>query len=640
MTNTTIADEIKSQHRGGWFLGISLILHIIVLGGVWHFDFLGITKLDTEPQQEQPQREIAIKKLKEEKAAQQKQKLPQEHAEKLVKEEEQRAAREMIQKVKMLEEQNQQLEEVRELKLEEVRDVPREAVMDRIKDKAKELDDRTRQIAKQLPTDKLKELQSKANAVHNAAKRLKPEEDPKSKESDEKLQKALDEFEALSDEMTKEKELQWAEKKFAQELNKKVEEIQEMAKGLEDPMQRPNVAQAQQMLEQTPPQTQQTDPSELQQMTPDELYDKAKALEEKADQTFTDIKAAELALMQNTTLDQAKENISHTPPDRPQMGQELAKQKSELQTREDLNKFRDQLDKTAKEVDAMEVATADKVKQAQGMAQMSKAMAGNKQSPQQQYRARAMMQKFSSGRQANVDMSQLMRQMSMPLSMSMSQSGVGKGIGEHRKTDGGTGGYDDPDDVAPTNIKGINIPSGKVMAQALPGQKFSKDSARHGWLYLDTWYIIGPWENHGKLDHREIFPPELSIDFDAKYQGKNNPRGKDKGKPMELRWQFTQSGRIQVVPPNEMSNSVYYAYTEIHFEQNTDMLLAVASDDSSKLWINDIVVWDDKTHSDWRIGEGSRKVFFKKGYNRLLLRLENRGSETEFSVLICPPTFK
>ena len=116
MTNTTIADEIKSQHRGGWFLGISLILHIIVLGGVWHFDFLGITKLDTEPQQEQPQREIAIKKLKEEKAAQQKQKLPQEHAEKLVKEEEQRAAREMIQKVKMLEEQNQQLEEVRELR--------------------------------------------------------------------------------------------------------------------------------------------------------------------------------------------------------------------------------------------------------------------------------------------------------------------------------------------------------------------------------------------------------------------------------------------------------------------------------------------------------------------------------------------
>jgi len=70
------------------------------------------------------------------------------------------------------------------------------------------------------------------------------------------------------------------------------------------------------------------------------------------------------------------------------------------------------------------------------------------------------------------------------------------------------------------------------------------------------------------------------------------------------------------------------------------MLLAVASDDSSKLWINDLVVWDDKTHSDWRIGEGSRKVFFKKGYNKLLLRLENRGSETEFSVLICPPTFK
>lgn len=637
MTNTTIAAEIRSQHRGVWFVLLSLVLHIMVLGAVWHFDFLGVTHLDAKPQEDQPLRSIALNKLKKERAEQQKQKLPEEHAKKLVKEEEQRSVRELVKKVKALEEQNIELEEIREMKLEELKDEPREAVEERIKQKAVELHERSKEIAKYGKSEKLKMLEEKSARIFNTALYLKPKDDPKEQESKENLEKALESFDQDAKEIINDSKSSWNEKKMAQELIDKEREIQEIAKGLDDPQQRPNVTQAQQMLDQAPPPTQPTDQAALEQMAPEELYDKAKSLEQQADQTFTQIKAAELALQQNSTLAEAEKNISHTPPTRPEMGKELAKQKEGLETRKDLNAFRQQLDKTVKEVDAMKVATSDKVNQAQGMAKISKAMNG--QTPQQQFRARAMMSKFSAGNQANVDMSQLMRSMSMSMGMGI-ETGIGTVNSEHRITEGGNGGYSDPDDVAPTNIKGINIPSNKVMAQALPGQKFSRKSARHGWLYLDTWYIIGPWENNGKLDHREIFPPEMFIDFDATYDGKKQTSGPDKGNPMKLRWQFTQSGRIQVVPPNERSNAVYYAYTEVHFEEDTDMLLAVASDDSSKLWINDLVVWDDKTHSDWRIGEGSRKVFFHKGYNRLLLRLENRGSETEFSVLICPPTFK
>jgi hypothetical protein len=638
MTNTTIAADIKSQHRGLWFVLVSLCLHIIVLGTVWHFDFLGVTHLDTQPQEEQPLREIALKQLHKERAEQQKQKLPEEHAQKLVKEEEQRTARDMIKKVKVLEKQNIELEKIRQMKLEEIKAEPREAVKQRLLEKAKALEDRAHEIIRYEKTEPLKKLSDQSSQVHNAVKYLKPEDDPKQRESEKKLDDALNQFEETAQQIIDNKQSSNTEKRLARELLKQQQEIKEQMPGLDDPGQRPNVVQAQQMLDQAPPPTRQTDEQTLEQMPPEQLYDQAKALEQKADKTYTDIKTAEMALQQNGTLEQAKQNISHTPPARPELGKALAQQKEGMQTRKDLAEFRQQLDKTAREVDAMKVATADKLTQAQGMARMSQAM--GRQSPQQQFRARAMMNQFASGRQANVDMSQMMRQMSMGMGIG-TETGMGLGnSSDHRITEGGRGTYADPDDIAPTNIKGINIPSTKVMAQALPGQKFNRSSARHGWLYLDTWYIIGPWENNGKLDHRDIFPPELSIDFDATYQGKAQTHGPDKGKPMQLRWQFTQSGRIQVVPPDERSNAVYYAYTEIHFEEDTDMLLAVASDDSSKLWINDIVVWDDKTHSDWRIGEGSRKVFFHKGYNRMLLRLENRGAETEFSVLICPPTFK
>ncbi|MAX25176.1 MAG: hypothetical protein CMJ19_11800 [Phycisphaeraceae bacterium] len=601
---------------------------------MWQFEFLGVTKLDTQPMEEQPLREIAIERLKEKKERQRTQQLPEEHVQKLVKEEEKHSVRDMVKMVQELQEQNQELEEIRETKLKEITEEPREAVLDRIRQKTNELMKRAVEINKYKKDKTSNEFRQQAVKMNTTARMMvADEQDPRAEERDEWIKNQTQEFKDMANAVLEDKDAKRDEKRHAEELLEMSNALDEDLKSLEGQDQNSNIQQAQQMLADAPQPTEQMSPEQLAQMPPEDLYDRAKALEEKADQTFTDIKTAELSQQQNATLQEARQNLSHTPPQRPEMGKQLAEQKDTLKTREDLKTFRKQLQDTVKKVDEMKVATADKVSQAQGMTKLSKAL-GN-QSPQQQYRARAMMNKFASGSQANVDMSSIMRQMAMGMATSTSA-----GMGDHRETEGGAGTYSDPDDIAPKNIKGINIPSSKVMAQALPGQKFSKDSARHGWLYLDTWYIIGPWENHGKLDHRDIFPPELSIDFDAEYLGKKQTRGPDKGQPMKLKWQFTQSGRIQVVPPNERSNAVYYAYTEVHFDQNTDMLLAVASDDSSKLWINDLVVWDDKTHSDWRIGEGSRKVFFKKGYNKLLLRLENRGSETEFSVLICPPTFK
>ena len=67
------------------------------------------------------------------------------------------------------------------------------------------------------------------------------------------------------------------------------------------------------------------------------------------------------------------------------------------------------------------------------------------------------------------------------------------------------------------------------------------------------------------------------------------------------------------------------------------MLLAIASDDAAKVWINDMVVWQDQGLSSWQMDEGFRKVYFKKGYNKVLVRFENGPGFCYFSMLICPP---
>jgi hypothetical protein len=168
----------------------------------------------------------------------------------------------------------------------------------------------------------------------------------------------------------------------------------------------------------------------------------------------------------------------------------------------------------------------------------------------------------------------------------------------------------------------------RVIAQALPGRSISRSSPRTGWLYLDTWYLIGPWENHGRIDFEKLHPPETFIDLDATHTGKHG---------LPLRWTFHQSGTIRIKPFPEMESATYYAYTEVHADEDLELLLAVASDDAAKVWIGDTLVWQDGGNSPWRLDEGFRRVRLRKGFNPVLVRLENGPIACTFSLMLCPP---
>ena len=180
----------------------------------------------------------------------------------------------------------------------------------------------------------------------------------------------------------------------------------------------------------------------------------------------------------------------------------------------------------------------------------------------------------------------------------------------------------------------VHIPTGridlkKVKAEALPGRRFTDESLRRGWLYVDTWYIIGPWENFGKINWGNVHAPELEIDLAKSYRDGKGGR--------ELRWQFTQHPAIRCDVPDETTNSSYYAYTELYFDKPREMLVAIASNDAGKLWIDGEVVWQDNGLSSWNLDEGFRRVRFKKGYSKILMRVENGPRTCEFSLLLCPP---
>ena len=172
------------------------------------------------------------------------------------------------------------------------------------------------------------------------------------------------------------------------------------------------------------------------------------------------------------------------------------------------------------------------------------------------------------------------------------------------------------------------IPETMAKANALPGRVFTDDAARRGWLYLDTWWVIGPWENKSKVDWDHIHPPEYDIDFDAQYAGKDD---------RTLEWEFIQSDRIDVTPPLVRGASTYYAYTEVHADRDRDVLVAVAADDAASLWVNGNLIWREHGQSVWNMGESQRLIRLQAGVNTVLLRLENGPAHAIWSVLLAPP---
>lgn len=189
-----------------------------------------------------------------------------------------------------------------------------------------------------------------------------------------------------------------------------------------------------------------------------------------------------------------------------------------------------------------------------------------------------------------------------------------------------------------------------VKAQSLPGRRFSKSAARKGWLYINTWYMIGPWENYGRDDFAIVHPPEISIDFDAVYTDGQVGTGKEEtdsdpikmiGEEVQLdgtlRWRFMQSESMHNVVPVTTGHSTYYAYTELYFDEPATMLVAIGTDDSGRVWINGKDVWQDTGTSWYNIDEHIEPFRFLQGWNRILVRLENGGGgPAGFSFLIIP----
>jgi hypothetical protein len=378
------------------------------------------------------------------------------------------------------------------------------------------------------------------------------------------------------------------------------------------------------------------DEVDLETMNTAELYKSIQAMTEQLDDVFAENKAVELAEFKHIPLEEAKKQVYVPTLDR---GPDLAEalNKNQPDSSEEFKSFNEALNQAVQSSERIARQAENRLSAVSGLKssddQASQRADQLKQAFTEAATLKAKMSMAGSNRglsNGNLqDLRSLMQQSYENLSLSGESDGMGTG--------GGDFSYDSSSfptsDRRQNNPSGVRLNGRQALAQALPGRRFDMDSSRKGWIFVDTWYMIGPWNLPKGPEFEQSFPPETIVDLDATYEGKRHPMTKQ---VMNLSWHFIQSGSMRINPPDELSSGVYFAYTEVFCASTMDVVVAVASDDRAKLWINDLVVFQDVGLSGWRLDEGFRRVLLKPGYNTLLLRLENGPGGANFSVLMCP----
>ncbi len=312
-----------------------------------------------------------------------------------------------------------------------------------------------------------------------------------------------------------------------------------------------------------------------------DMYTNAAETETSIVGTYSDFRTIELAKLQDVTLQSARETASIAPPDRPTFDADVIL--GEVNSREQFIAFRDELTELRAEVNAMVIASKRILDLVQDIT--------------------AEVPQYSVRWEGSGTMYQ------------------------------GTGGADWGSPVGPALLASEFFPGGKPSDldsrwfKPVPGRRITGDADRAKWMFIDTWHIIGPFPNPGRANLDKKFPPETTIDLDAKYVGKHAD--------FKLTWQYHRTGDVMVAPPIVDKYAIWYAFTEVYSDRERELWVAFGSDDYGKAWVNGKVVWTSgKTPHHWIPDRGYRKVKFHKGNNQILVKWENAGGTTGMSMVL------
>ena len=174
--------------------------------------------------------------------------------------------------------------------------------------------------------------------------------------------------------------------------------------------------------------------------------------------------------------------------------------------------------------------------------------------------------------------------------------------------------------------------------ECIPGRRLVTGGHVSEWMYVDSWYIIGPFPGDRRRQQLDVrFGPEANVNLDDIYTGKDNRK---------IPWEYKKTGFVtqsdrpktaywKIEPKLVDTYAIYYAFTEIYSDLPREVWIATGTDDYGKLWVNDALIWrSPKERKPYNATENIQLANFKQGQNKVLYRVENAGGTMGFSLML------
>lgn len=143
--------------------------------------------------------------------------------------------------------------------------------------------------------------------------------------------------------------------------------------------------------------------------------------------------------------------------------------------------------------------------------------------------------------------------------------------------------------------------------------------------FINSWKVIGTFDFGTGLD--QIYPPESEILLDKSYSGKGGMvkwKTENVSKSGYLNLITILSNRNAAVSPR--AEGIAYAYAEVESPDDREVKMTLGSNDGAKMWINNEVVYNRHVARNAVADQEIFSVKFKKGINKILVKVENLGA--------------
>jgi hypothetical protein len=373
-----------------------------------------------------------------------------------------------------------------------------------------------------------------------------------------------------------------------------------------------------------------------------DAYEKAKELEQQIAEKNRDIKATELAINQQMSLQMAENITDVAKTERPEFNKEVLNLKPK--TEKEFVEKREEMTKVVRETEDILVKAMSVMNEAMALIEPQQHGAEFAETEEERLKRMNDLAEIQNeiaeagaedAQEKSKDLAELMRQAdALALNEKLPEE-------SHDMEEKGKENRAFSAPTASSGVQGIaKLETG--MPGLEPGNIFGSGGVDAVWGFVNNWYVIGPFDNPNRVNLTRKFAPESVVDLDATYIGKggkvisweyvqatatvqNNP------------WQPSTAKKSMVCPPSSGEYEIWYAYTEIFMEEECDIWIGLGSDDRSDVWINDFKVWSSSDQlKAWRIDEGFRRVHLRKGRNKILARVENGHWNFGWSLCLAP----